>query len=105
MRTAIPQTKQIISNGYGTINHKASSAVRCLLKYYSYMCHFNQPMIACMDSVMEIKSLKNKEEELLREVLEKTHWDLVKTARLLKITLSQVKRKIKEFSLERTDDP
>jgi DNA-binding NtrC family response regulator len=69
------------------------------------MCHFNQPMIACMDSVMEIKSLKNKEEELLREVLEKTHWDLVKTARLLKITLSQVKRKIKEFSLERTDDP
>lgn len=62
-------------------------------------------MIACMDSVMEIKSLKNKEEELLREVLGKTHWDLVKTARLLKITLSQVKRKIKEFSLERTDDP
>lgn len=54
---------------------------------------------------MEIKSLKNKEEELLREVLGKTHWDLVKTARLLKITLSQVKRKIKEFSLERTDDP
>lgn len=54
---------------------------------------------------MEIKSLKNKEEELLREVLGKTHWDLVKTARLLKITLSQVKRKIKEFSLERTDNP
>lgn len=69
------------------------------------MYHFNQPMISPMGAVMEIKSLKNKEEELLREVLGKTHWDLVKTARLLKITLSQVKRKIKEFSLERTDDP
>lgn len=53
---------------------------------------------------MEIKSLKNKEEELLREVLGKTHWDLVKTARLMKVTLSQVKRKIKEFGLERADD-
>ena len=57
-----------------------------------------------MGSAMEIKSLKKKEEELLRKVLGKTHWDLAKTARLLKITLSQVKRKIKEFDLERTDD-
>lgn len=62
-----------------------------------------RPMISIMGYVMEIKSLKNKEEELLREVLGKTHWDLEKTARLLKITLSQVKRKIKEFGLERAD--
>lgn len=52
-----------------------------------------------MGSAMEIKSLKIKEEELLKEVLVKTHWDLEKTARLLKITLSQVKRKIKEHGL------
>jgi DNA-binding NtrC family response regulator len=52
---------------------------------------------------MEIKSLKHKEEELLQEVLAKTHWDLKKTARLLKITLSQVKRKIKEHGLEKFD--
>lgn len=52
---------------------------------------------------MEIKSLKNKEEELLREVLGKTHWNLEKTSRLLKITLSQVKRKIKEYGLKRAD--
>ena len=51
---------------------------------------------------MEIKSLKNKEAELLKEVLGKTHWDLSKTARLLKISLSQVKRKIKEHGLEKT---
>lgn len=61
-------------------------------------------MMAIMGSVMKIKSLKNKEEELLREVLGKTHWDLEKTSRLLKITLSQVKRKIKEFGLDRADN-
>ena len=60
-------------------------------------------MISLTGSVMEIKSLKNKEEELLQEVLAKTHWDLQKTSRLLKITLSQVKRKIKEYGLERRD--
>ena len=60
-------------------------------------------MNSIMGYFMEIKSLKSKEEELLREVLAKTHWDLEKTARLLKITLSQVKRKIKEHGLERAD--
>ena len=53
---------------------------------------------------MEIKSLKNKEEELIWEVLKKTHWDLVKSARLLKIPLSQIKRKIEEFGLKKEDD-
>lgn len=57
-----------------------------------------------MGSLMEIKPLKHKEEELLQEVLAKTHWDLNKTARLLKISLSQVKRKIREHGLERADN-
>jgi transcriptional regulator with GAF, ATPase, and Fis domain len=60
-------------------------------------------MIIVMGSHMEIKSLKHKEEELLQEVLAKTHWDLMKTARLLKITLSQVKRKIKQHGLQEVD--
>lgn len=62
-------------------------------------------MVTIMGSLMEIKSLRDKEEELLQEVLAKTHWDLKKTARLLKITLSQVKRKIKEHGLEKVDNP
>lgn len=72
-------------------------------RLFSPHMSITRPMISIMGYVMEIKSLKNKEEELLREVLGKTHWDLEKTARLLKITLSQVKRKIKEFGLERAD--
>jgi len=52
---------------------------------------------------MEIKTLKDKEKELLYEVLAKTHWDLQKTSRLLKISLSQVKRKIREHGLQAPD--
>ena len=70
-----------------------------MLISYSHTCNITLLMITIKGCGMEIKSLKNKEEELLREVLTKTHWDLAKTARLLKITLSQVKRKIKEFGL------
>ena len=66
--------------------------------------HINRLINSIMDSIMEIKSLKNKEEELIWEVLKKTHWDLVKSARLLKISLSQIKRKIEEFGLKKEDD-
>jgi len=75
-----------------------------LLILYSHTNHLIRLIISIMDSIMEIKSLKNKEEELLRKVLEKTHWDLEKTARLMKIALSQVHRKIKEFGLKKTGD-
>ena len=60
-------------------------------------------MITIMGPAMEIKSLKIKEEELLKEVLAKTHWDLEKTARLLRISVSRVKRKIKEHGLLKAD--
>ena len=66
------------------------------------MYPFTRPTTYTKGFRMEIKSLKNKEAELLKEVLGKTHWDLSKTARLLKISLSQVKRKIKEHGLEKT---
>lgn len=48
---------------------------------------------------MKIKSLKESEKEHLEKVLAKTHWDLAKTARLLKIPLQQVEAKIKEYGI------
>ncbi len=52
---------------------------------------------------MKIKSLKESEKEHLLNVLAKTHWDLEKTSRLLKISLQRVKSKIKEYGIRRPD--
>ncbi len=52
---------------------------------------------------MEIKSLKESEKEHLKKVLEKTHWNLEKTSRLLKISLNQVKSKINKYSIKNED--
>ncbi len=52
---------------------------------------------------MKIKSLKESEKEHLLNVLEKTHWDLEKTSRLLKISLQKVKSKIKEYEISQPD--
>ncbi|MCK5163476.1 MAG: hypothetical protein KAQ72_07150 [Desulfobacula sp.] len=52
---------------------------------------------------MKIKSLKDSEKEHLLNVLIKTQWDLEKTSRLLKISLQQVKSKIKEYKISRPD--
>lgn len=54
---------------------------------------------------MEIKSLKTKEKELLETVLAKTHWNLEKTSRLLEISVSQIKRKIKAYDIKKTQYP
>jgi transcriptional regulator with GAF, ATPase, and Fis domain len=54
---------------------------------------------------MEIKSLKSKEKELLEVVLVKTHWNFEKTSRLLKITVSQIKRKIKAYDIKQRQNP
>jgi transcriptional regulator of acetoin/glycerol metabolism len=48
---------------------------------------------------MDLKTLKEIEEEHLRTVLEKTGWNIDKTSRLLKISVSQVKRKIRMHGL------
>ncbi|MFH1135245.1 MAG: helix-turn-helix domain-containing protein [Pseudomonadota bacterium] len=47
------------------------------------------------------KTLKEREREHLENVLAKTHWDLAKSARLLRIPLSQVKRKITEYGVKK----
>jgi len=54
---------------------------------------------------MEIKTLRDKEQELLQEVLSKTDWNLEKASRLLQISLSQVKKKIREHGLKKPDEP
>ena len=52
---------------------------------------------------MKIKSLKESEKDHLLTVLEKTHWDLEKTSRLLKISLQKVKSKIKKYGIRHAD--
>ncbi len=56
-----------------------------------------------LEQDMEIKSLKESEKEHLLNVLIKTHWDLEKTSRLLKISLHRLKSKIKEYEICRPD--
>lgn len=52
--------------------------------------------------MQKIQTLKDKEKELLERVLTKTGWDLQKASRLLKISLPQVKKKIREHGMERS---
>lgn len=52
---------------------------------------------------MKIKTLRAKEHELLEEVLTKTGWNLEKAARLLQISLAQVKRKIRQHDMQKPD--
>jgi DNA-binding protein Fis len=54
---------------------------------------------------MQIKTLRDKEQELLEEVLTKTDWNLEKASRLLQISLPQVKKKIRQHSLRKPDEP
>ena len=49
---------------------------------------------------VDVKTLKELEEEHLRTVLEKTGWNIEKASRLLKISVSQVKRKIRTHGLK-----
>jgi transcriptional regulator with GAF, ATPase, and Fis domain len=53
---------------------------------------------------MEIKTLRDKECELLQEVLAKTDWNLENASRLLRIPLSQVKKKIREHNLPKPEN-
>ncbi len=52
---------------------------------------------------MKIKALKEKEQELLREVLTKTNWDLEKASRLLKIPVLQLKEKVRDHNMSKPD--
>lgn len=50
---------------------------------------------------MEIKTLKEQEKEHLVKILKMTSWDLEKASRLLKIPISNLKRKIWKHDLTR----
>jgi len=52
---------------------------------------------------MQIKTLKEREKDHLFQVLAKTAWDLQKTALLLQVSVSEVRRKIKEHGLQKLD--
>ena len=56
-----------------------------------------------LDQGMKIKSLKESEKDHLLTVLDKTHWDLDKTSRLLKISIQKIKSKIKEYGIRQAD--
>lgn len=47
-----------------------------------------------------IKTLSDKEKELLQKVLTKTDWDLTNASRLLQIPLTALRQKIKEHGFE-----
>ena len=53
-----------------------------------------------MTTVRGIKTLKDREKELLQNVLDKTGWDLPKATHLLRIPFSELKEKIKEHGLK-----
>ena len=52
---------------------------------------------------MNPKTLKQREKEHIRQVLELTGWDEGKASLLLKIPLSQVQRKIRENAIKKPD--
>ena len=56
-----------------------------------------------VETQMELKTLQTIEKEHLQTVLEKTDWDLEKTSQLLRIHVSQVKRKIRLYDLRKND--
>ena len=53
-----------------------------------------------MHSLKEIKTLGDKEKELLQKVLTKTGWNLTKAAGLLQIPGAELRRKIEEHGLK-----
>jgi len=53
-----------------------------------------------MNSMTEIKTLRDREKELLQKVLAKTEWNLEKASHLLQIPLSKVRQKVSEHGLK-----
>ena len=52
-----------------------------------------------MNTISEIKTLGDKEKELLQKVLAKTGWNLEKASQLLRIPLSELRQKIRDHGL------
>ena len=55
-----------------------------------------------MDTISGIKTLGDKEKELLQTVLAKTDWNLEKASHLLQIPFSELRQKIREHGLKQT---
>jgi DNA-binding NtrC family response regulator len=52
---------------------------------------------------MPMQTLKEREKEHLLAVLEKTHWNLSKTACLLRISLKELEEKMRDHELKGRD--
>ena len=52
---------------------------------------------------MKIKTLQECQKAHLLMVLQKTAWDVIKTARLLQVPLAQVEAKIRQYGLKNAD--
>jgi DNA-binding NtrC family response regulator len=52
---------------------------------------------------MKIKTLREQEKEYILEILRWASWDLEKAARLLKISISRLKRKISKHGLAKEE--
>lgn len=53
-----------------------------------------------METLTDIKTLNDKEKELLQDVLARTGWDLPRATRLLQIPISELKEKIKKHGMK-----
>jgi transcriptional regulator of acetoin/glycerol metabolism len=53
----------------------------------------------CMSTPLEIKTLRDKEKELMLKALSKTDWNLFEASRLLQIPVSRLKQKIRQHGL------
>ncbi len=50
---------------------------------------------------MKIKTLQEKEYDLIMKILKETDWNLEQATRLLQIPISQLKRKIKKHNIKK----
>jgi DNA-binding NtrC family response regulator len=58
-----------------------------------------------MNSLQEIKTLSDKERELLQKALARAAWNLAEASRLLQISVSQLRHKIREHGLKQDTGP
>lgn len=59
-----------------------------------------RPGFKAMSKTNPIKTLKEREKEHLQSILVKTDWDKNQAARLLKISISRLERKIRKHCLK-----
>ncbi len=79
-------------------------------KKYAFLETMSENQVVFLDAalfpsntrtVMKIKTLQEKEYDLIKKVLTQTEWNFEKASRLLQIPISQLKRKIKKHGMKK----